>query len=391
MRFGRCQSDQAGIDRRSRGSLPWRPGTTDDMSDRIFTRGYLLYLLALSVVGIGVGHYMLQRSRPLTIADMRRDDYENQPGNMVRKIDRDGLLHDLAPNVTTMKDGVEYTTNSAGMRDDAEFTVAKPRGTRRIVFVGDSFTFGWGLQLAYTFPKQLAARLEAWPASAGRWEVINLGVPAYNTMNEVHSLEHKGLQYEPDVVVLMYHLNDALSYQRTALGDGPDTTERLSHYFIGDASPAEVRIVNEFIADRGYNAEAITIQRDLVAVPESRRIPLYVTYLITHRLPLYWDRVRGALDRLRDLSHDHGFDVLAALIPEIDMRWETYPFGPLHEQVAAAMQARGFRLVDLLAVLSEYPNDDLRLWGHDGHTSAFANYIIADVLEEHLAATYRDG
>jgi hypothetical protein len=151
---------------------------------RVFTKGYVLYLLAVTAVLAAAGWWIVQRLRPPTLEDMARPDYVDRPDRILRKIDRDGLLHDLRPNTHTVAQGVAYATNADGQRDDHDHPLAKIPGRTRILFLGDSFTFGWGLELDYSFVKQLERML-----GDERWEVINLGVPGYNTIAEVAHLE----------------------------------------------------------------------------------------------------------------------------------------------------------------------------------------------------------
>ena len=93
-----------------------------------------------------------------------------------------------------------------------------------------------------------------------------------------------------------------------------------------------------------------------------------------------------ALEKLKRMSKEHHFKVHVAIIPELDRPWEKHPFAGLYEKVHAEMARRGFNVIDLYPVLRHYPNPDLMLWGHDGHTSAFANRILAHLLSEHLKA-----
>src|SRR5262249_32019985 len=151
----------------------------------------------------------------LTVADMARPDYVDSPDRILRKIERDGLLLDLRPNTHTVAAGVAYETNADGQRDDVNHALAKDPRRTRIVFLGDSFTFGWGLELQYTFVKQLQSLL-----GTERWEVINLGVPSYTTVDEVALFGISGLKYDPDLVVLMYHPNDPEVMVDTPLGPG---------------------------------------------------------------------------------------------------------------------------------------------------------------------------
>jgi len=73
------------------------------------------------------------------------------------------------------------------------------------VILGDSLTFGWGVEKELTFEERLEARLDETRPT----EVINLGVGNYNTTQQVHLFLAKGLKYQPDQVVLFYFINDA--------------------------------------------------------------------------------------------------------------------------------------------------------------------------------------
>jgi len=281
-----------------------------------------------------------------------------------------------APDVVAPPEAVDYTLNSAGFRDDREYSVPKPPGVRRLVFVGDGFTYGARLPLEESFVEQTESRLREWTAVPYQWEVLNVSGPALNLMADIDLLTLKGLRYAPDVVVLMYHLNDAQGNQDTPLGGGPTTFTRLVDFIEGDVSRNEAAEVQRFLRDRGYLPALGPILR-----PLSRRD---LSYLLAHYLPLYWDAVVEALDRLEHLSTRHGFEVVVGVIPEIDRSWDIYPFDDLHARVGAELSAHGFRVVDMKPALVEYPNEELMVGGTDGHTNALANEIIAEELEAAL-------
>jgi hypothetical protein len=107
--------------------------------------------------------------------------------------------------------------------------------------------------------------------------------------------------------------------------------------------------------------------------------------MVAHYLPLYWTYVQARLAELERLAQQHGFRVIVMLIPGFVHPWDTYPFDDLYRRVREEMQSHGFAVVDLKPVFSAFRNEDLMLWGYDGHTSPFANRIIAEVLVDHLA------
>jgi lysophospholipase L1-like esterase len=95
---------------------------------------------------------------------------------------------------------------------DAEVSPGKPDDVLRIAFLGDSFTFAWGVEVAQGYADLLEGLLQQRLAAAGdnrRVEVLNFGVPGYNTATEVACLEHKALALKPDLILLQYFFNDA--------------------------------------------------------------------------------------------------------------------------------------------------------------------------------------
>lgn len=106
-------------------------------------------------------------------------------------------------------------TNSDGFRG-REYFVDKPNNTFRIVVLGDSFTFGWGLNLEGTFCYRLEKMLnEKHPAK--NFEVLNFGVPGMNTAQEVERFREKALKYKPNLIIIGFTANDDESLEFSAL------------------------------------------------------------------------------------------------------------------------------------------------------------------------------
>lgn len=95
-----------------------------------------------------------------------------------------------------------FTTNSLGLRD-REYALEKPEGVSRIVVVGDSFTWGYGVNDGAIFTEQLEREL-------ANWEVINLGVTAFNLKQEAAYFERLGAQFDPDLLLVAFAQNDIM-------------------------------------------------------------------------------------------------------------------------------------------------------------------------------------
>ncbi|MBI3413742.1 MAG: SGNH/GDSL hydrolase family protein [Verrucomicrobia bacterium] len=91
--------------------------------------------------------------------------------------------------------------NAHGTRGP-DFANAKPPGTLRILSLGDSRTFGWGLTDDETYSRRLERALQAHAGGNRKIEVINAGVNAWSFPQMLVYFREFGLKYQPDIVLL---------------------------------------------------------------------------------------------------------------------------------------------------------------------------------------------
>jgi lysophospholipase L1-like esterase len=72
-------------------------------------------------------------------------------------------------------------------------------GVRRVLVLGDSFTFGTGVEEDEAFPARIAAEMTRGGVPA---EGINAGIGGFGVPDEVAWFEHYGMDLHPDVIVL---------------------------------------------------------------------------------------------------------------------------------------------------------------------------------------------
>jgi lysophospholipase L1-like esterase len=101
---------------------------------------------------------------------------------------------------------VHLQYNSRGIRGP-ERSYDKPPGTFRVVVLGDSFIEGYSVNLEDRVSERLEKVLTEQDPSR-RYEVIALGTAGYSTDQELIWLESEGVKYHPDVVVVMFYMND---------------------------------------------------------------------------------------------------------------------------------------------------------------------------------------
>jgi lysophospholipase L1-like esterase len=100
--------------------------------------------------------------------------------------------------------GYNFSHNSLGFRGSREYGPDKGAAFR-VLFLGDSFTYGVGVDDAQAFPQRVEEILRAKNYSV---EVINAGNPGKGTDYELRFLQIMGPKIKPDLVVVCFYWND---------------------------------------------------------------------------------------------------------------------------------------------------------------------------------------
>lgn len=116
----------------------------------------------------------------------------------------------LRPNysgrIVTNEIDFKVKTNSNGLRD-REFSYDKPKDTIRILVLGDSLTFGYGVKIEKTYPKLLEGKFRS-KFLEKKIEVINAGIPGWGTSQERDYLKIEGIKFNPDLILVGFYFND---------------------------------------------------------------------------------------------------------------------------------------------------------------------------------------
>ncbi|HEV8337609.1 MAG TPA: SGNH/GDSL hydrolase family protein [Candidatus Polarisedimenticolia bacterium] len=300
--------------------------------------------------------------------------YTNLPASEIR------FVYDSNPRgYFSPGNAVIHRTNPKGFRGP-DFSVAKPPGTIRFLFLGDSFTFGEGVQDADTYPERFRALLEKTEAYRGMSiEAINLGVGGYDTEQEAALLRDFGLSLTPDWVFVGYCLNDA---EPPLFERGPDgklvrrDREAEAPENLGTAPiPAPWRWLRltrlAYLAYRNQRSTAATI---------------------AHYRDLYRDdgadyrRTKRALAEIARLGRGAGVPVTVLIFPVFYHLDAGYPFRDLTRQIEAEAGRNQIDAIDLLPWFRGFSGPDLWVHPADQHPNETAHRIVAERLVEYVAA-----
>ena len=250
--------------------------------------------------------------------------------------------------------GVPVSINSHGLRD-REYSETKPPDVRRIVMLGDSTTFGWGVPEEQTVAKILERQLNGRGIVGRRFEVLNAGVGNYDTVQEYTHYLTYDRQFHPDLVVLEYFINDA----------EPVPAER---------SPG--------LLGRSYLLAFITSRFDSMLRFTGMR-PNWKEYysgLYRDGRPGY-ERAKKALADLAAATRSDHARLLVAILPELHEINTSYPFTREHQMIKETVAAQQVPVIDLIEGLRGHgPESSLWVTPADDHPNGKANTLIADQI-----------
>ncbi|MFC1646438.1 SGNH/GDSL hydrolase family protein [Candidatus Omnitrophota bacterium] len=127
---------------------------------------------------------------------------------------------------------VYYEFNSVGFRD-VEHSFKKPEGVFRILGLGDSFTEGAGANFEDTYLFRLEEMLNSREGDHPNIEIIKAGTGGYSPESERLMLQHYGVKYHPDLILVGFLANDVYDAYvglgaRTVSEDGYLTTNEAA-------------------------------------------------------------------------------------------------------------------------------------------------------------------
>jgi lysophospholipase L1-like esterase len=236
------------------------------------------------------------------------------------------LIYELRPGVRGTFVGADVKIGAAGRRGRSQQFADD--GTIRVVGLGDSIAFGWGVPENATFLAQLRRRFRNAHPEGANLEVVNMGVPGYNTYQEVEAFLAQAASLRPDVVVLFLCDNDdelpnfvrkrdPYTLRRSYLADL--VTGRLR-----GAAPELARTSRRILATRAWRtndaALAPPAYRHMVGADAvERALTRLAAHCVEHGIPVVYAGTGGDLDaRVRPMARRLGFVVVDDLAARVD-------------------------------------------------------------------------
>lgn len=299
----------------------------------------------------------------------------------------DRLGQELVPGFEGLGPGrVPVRINSHGLRDE-EHAWEKAPGVLRVLGIGDSFTFGWGVSSEETFLKRLEPILSA--ATGRRIETINAGVPGWGLNQYYLYLRDTGLRYSPDVVVLAYFVDDLSAtieelipadprYQ-VELTDRDEWLRQSRLYNLLTAVAGEVRFRNRHVRV-GYLSDLNTRRREWEKHPE------FLLRADGEMASRYRGVLSEQLNRLTELARERQAALVLMLIPDVAQLHHP-ELQHVNHILAEAARGLDLPLVDVTPMFEQTRNlATYYFWPHDLHTNPSGHALMARALREPVCA-----
>lgn len=296
--------------------------------------------------------------------------------------------------------------NSQGFRG-GEHARPKPAGTRRILFLGDSFAEGYTVAFDSLFSEIMQARLQA-DCPSRPLEVINTGTGGYSTDQEVLLFEQQGKSYQPDDVVLMFCTNDPwfnLQERYYDRGFKPRFVHSADSLLLTNTPVPTMAARPFFTKAKDYLLQhSILVQRlrnlrDALA-PRDRQLPVEwrVYQNDAPGMAPAWQLTAALLDRLRQKTAEAGSRLLVFYIPEkIEIHpeaWQAfvrdYPAAPAlcdpslpRRRLSSICDSLDIALLDPTSVFAEKTTKSpgARFYfQHDWHWNPAGNRVVGEAL-----------
>jgi lysophospholipase L1-like esterase len=240
------------------------------------------------------------------------------------------------PNSHARIMGADVVINEQGLREDRIVSAVKPPRTTRVLMLGDSIAFGFGVAAEDTVSRRLEARLNRGIPNR-RFEVVNAGVGNYNTAMEAAYYLEQGRTLNPDLVILNVSFNDA------------EVTPR----------PRGNLMTRHSYATTYISGRLDLLLRTIGLAPDWRH---YYLSLYQDDQP-GWAQAQAGLRALKETCDEGGTTLAVVNYPELHQLID-YPLAAVNQRIEDLSRSLSVPYLDLLPAVADEPNPR-RYWVHD--------------------------
>ena len=282
------------------------------------------------------------------------------------------LLYEMSPGERYEND-TTIAINSFGLRGP-EWTPSKPAGIRRIMALGDSSVYGFGVKDDEVFTARLDEGL------GEQVQVINSAVPGYSTYQTINLLQIRSLSLQPDLLLVgcIWSDNNFDSFVDrdllAAYSSFRNSHARALHRLLGHAAlytilDYKLRVLRTF--------------------PEERRVGWMIgrgEKIGERRVPI--QEYAQNLETIVELAHDAGAEVAFMVLPnreDLDTVYESgAAWDPYREIMRDTAKRHGAPVMELPSLFQDSGFEGADLFIDEMHPTARGHQLWAELVQHTL-------
>ena len=268
---------------------------------------------------------------------------------------------------------VHYQHNGLGFRDREHQQVKQP-GTFRILGLGDSFTYGIGVELDATWLSRLEQELNARSGRHPVVEVVRAGIPRFWPEAESALLERYGALFQPDLVIVGILPNDVID---TYLGFQAVTANQSG--FLQDRDAKVLGSAGRLLY-RYSHLGRLLLRAWLDR--RNRQPPDDQVFVDGGRLEAAWQKMEHDLARMAASASGLGARLVILHIPQRGPWSNRARYLP--ERFSRWSAAQHIEFLDALPAMHGQPDPAALYYRSDGHCTPAGHAILADTMLKFL-------
>jgi lysophospholipase L1-like esterase len=329
-----------------------------------------------AIIGLIFGEIYLQLNlKPLLKRKLPEIKYETHP---VRRFT-------LKANQKAYTYGVPANINKNGFRSNGSISI---NNGIVVLGLGDSFTFGLGVEDRQTWPAKLENYLNK--SNNKKYSVINAGTISYGIFQEMDILKEKGLILNPNVIIHALYWNDYMNPEPPK----PDEPTRLTNegYFIWDKINEKKDLLQSFKKWVFENLMVAVKFRDFInnfrgPLAETSSYGVEYSKLLSNKLTAVdLDPVSKFYDDLLELQKQNNFEILVIILPVVDLVGKKVEINSYQNIIRKMLDDRKIKYLDCFELWEDqgFGTELFLREEKDAHLNSEGYDIIAGAIKENF-------
>lgn len=254
---------------------------------------------------------------------------------------------------------VNQSINPEGFRDTKDYKRADKK-TKKIVVIGDSFSYGYGIK---NINNRFSNLLEKTLNNEGYGiEIYNFGVQGANINEEKKLLKLAIEKVSPDLIIWQYFMNDIESEPTTSLINFKQKTKEMYK--------------NPLFADlmeRSYVFNFFYYRLSPALNPKTANKTIYDGDL--YRNKKEWIQFKKKIENFIFTLKENETQVVVIIFPYMNLIGSNYPYFDIHKKIVEVFKNKNIPAIDLLEIYLDYGSAKLIVNKFDYHPNEKANNL----------------